>query len=102
MIVTQVHFTYEVKHLSERHERMQSIHDFFDRRCVVPEMDVENVDVSRTETLKAILHGELERLDVVPAIVNPLREGLIAQARVVGILQNYRSLGMEDNMQVLH
>ena len=102
MIVTQVHFTYEVKHLSERHESMQSIHDFFDRRCVVPEMDVENVDVSRTETLKAILHGELERLDVVSAIVNLLRKGLIAKARVVGILQKYRLLGSQDNMRVVH
>ena len=76
---------------------MKTINHLLDVGRVVPD-----VDVSRAETLEAVLHEELERLDVVSAIVNLLREGLIAKARVVGILQNYRSLGMEDNMQVLH
>ena len=38
--------TYQVQHLALHYKGVKAIHDFFDGRCVVPPVDVENVDVA--------------------------------------------------------
>lgn len=67
--------TYEVEDFALGDEVVQPVHDFFDRRGVVPPMHVEDVDVGRAEFLERGLNGEEHRFEVVPRVVDFLAEG---------------------------
>ena len=66
---------------------MEAVHHLLDVGDVVPEVDVEDVDVGRAEPLETALDGEHERLGVVAGVVDLLLEGVISPAEVVRVLQ---------------
>ena len=79
--------TYEVENLARDDEVVATVHHLLDIGDIVPEVDVENVDVGGAEAFEAALHGEVERLDVVAGVVDLLLEGFIDAAEVVRVLQ---------------
>ena len=79
--------TYEVEDLAGDDEVVETIHNLLDVSRVVPEVDVEEVDVVCAEALEALLNGEHERLDVVAGVVHLLLEGIITSTEVVRILR---------------
>ena len=67
-----------------RHEDVQAVHDLLDGGVVVPEMDVQDVNVGSAELLQRLVHGGVEGLEVVPAVERTLLDFLIGGALIHG------------------
>lgn len=67
-------WTYEIQDFSLSDEVVQTVHDLLDAGSVIPPMHIENVDVVCLEFLERRLHGDVQRLDVVPEILRLLLE----------------------------
>ena len=66
---------------------MEAVHDLLDVGDVVPVVDIEDVNVGRAKALEAALDGEVEGLDVVPAVVDLLGDGRVCDVGVVRVLR---------------
>ena len=66
---------------------METVHDLLDVGDVVPVVDIEDVDVGGAKALEAALDGEVEGLDVVPAVVDLLCDVRVCDVGVVRVLR---------------
>lgn len=57
--------THQVKHLPLQNESVQRLHQLGDGSSVVPPVDVVQVNVGRSETLKRYIDVEMQRLQAV-------------------------------------
>jgi hypothetical protein len=62
------------------------VHDLFDRRLVIPYVNIENIEVRCAKLLQASVETEAHRLDAVAMIVNFLFDARVRQLVVEAIL----------------
>ena len=66
---------------------VEAVDDLLDAGIVIPPVNVQNVDVVRTQLLQGRLHGDVERLHIVTREAGVLLDVLSTALEVAGILR---------------
>ena len=78
--------TYKIKDFSSKNKRVQSVHDFFDRRVPVPPMHVQYVDVRCAKLFQTLIYADMHRLDTVSGVVHVLFNRVVTTLIVSAVL----------------
>ena len=77
---------YQIEHFSLLNEYVEAIHHFLDRSLPVPPVDVENINVCRSQFLQAGFHANMHRLDIVSRIEDLLLDSGLTTHKICCVL----------------
>lgn len=65
---------------------MESVHDLLDAGVIIPEMNIEDIDVRGSQLLKAGVNTNMHGLDIVASILNLLLDSLVSANIIYAVL----------------
>ena len=77
---------YQIEHFSLLNEYVEAIHHFLDRSLPVPPVDVENINVCRSQFLQAGFHANMHRFDIVSCIEDLLLDPGLTTHKICCVL----------------
>ena len=78
----------KIQDLAFHNQIVKTIHDLLDATCIVPEMDIKQIDVGGSQLLERILNGDVHGLDTVTRVENLLFDRFVVgvEMRIARIL----------------
>ena len=65
---------------------MKRVHDLLDRSGPIPPVHVQDIYIRRAQFLEGCLHGDVEGLCVIPAVIHLVSEFMLASLKVGCVL----------------